>query len=100
MIEQVNSRTKSGIISSLIVTRSRLRLREDRSAGCATLRRFHLFPGPEITLRGLRSLVRPCFDFHDARATAMFALPSGDDTSQWAQERLNRSKIGKASAWE
>ena len=25
---------------------------------------------------------------------------SGDDTSQWAQERLNRSKIGKASAWE
>src|SRR5205823_3308028 len=81
MIE--NSRAKSGIISSLIVTRSRLRLREDRTAGCATLRRFHLFPGPEMTLRGLCSLVRPCFDFHDTRATAMFALPSGDDSSQW-----------------
>jgi len=26
--------------------------------------------------------------------------PSDDDTSQSAQERLNRSKIGKAFAWE
>src|SRR5439155_23340994 len=33
-------------LSSLLVPRSRLRLREDRSAGCATLRRFHLFLGP------------------------------------------------------
>jgi len=74
-------------------------LREDRSAGWLTPL-FHLFRAPEMALRGLRSLVRPCFDFHDTRATAMFALPSGDDNSQWAQERLNRSKIGKAFAWK
>jgi len=96
----MNSRTKSGIFlhSSF------------RDPACACVktdpldaRRCAVFiysPGREMTLRGLRSLVRPCFDFHDTRATAMFALPSGDDTSQWAQERLNRSKIGKAFAWE
>jgi len=35
---------------------------------------------------------------HGTRATAVRVLPSGEDGSQSAQKRLNRSKIDKASA--
>src|SRR6266481_2131674 len=98
--EQMNSRTKSGVIdlhSSLIFTPrfaiAPRDLREYRSAGwLAPL--FNLFGVPEMALRGLRSLVRACFDLHESHARAMLAC----HRTTTDHNRRNSGPIGARSA--
>jgi hypothetical protein len=68
-------------------------LRENRSAGWfAPL--FNLFGVPEMALRGLRSLVRACFDLHESHARAMLAC----HRTTTDHNRSNSGSIGARSA--